>query len=46
MFDNVERIDELSTDFLEQDIWVSPDGRRVTFTSNRGGLYQIWEASR
>lgn len=42
-----ELIAELSTSTAtEQDIWVSPDGHHITFTSNRSGAVQIWEASR
>jgi Tol biopolymer transport system component len=30
----------------DADPWISPDGRHCMFVSNRGGIYQIWEARR
>lgn len=39
-------IAELNTMDSEQDPWVSSDGRRLWFSSNRGGTNQLWEAAR
>ena len=39
-------IDELNSPSNEQDIWLSPDARRVIFASNRAGTWDLYEASR
>lgn len=39
-------ITEIATTFAEEDPWLSSDGRRLVFTSNRGGSSQLWEATR
>jgi Tol biopolymer transport system component len=35
-----------TTDFSEEDPWLSEDGRHILFTSNRDGRYRIYEAFR
>jgi hypothetical protein len=32
--------------FTDQDPWVSDDERHILWSSNRGGMNQLWEASR
>jgi hypothetical protein len=38
-------LDELNTAHAERDPWLSPDGQRFFFTSDREGLLQIYEAA-
>ncbi len=45
-FTDIARIDELATGFIEDDPWVSEDGRYIVFSSNRSGSFKIYEASR
>ena len=40
------RVDELNTAFDEWPSWLSPDGCRLYFTSNRGGSYDLYFARR
>lgn len=41
------RIDELSTSAADDgDAWVSRDGRRIIFASDRDGTFDLWEATR
>lgn len=37
---------EINSPDNEQDPWVSLDGRRLWFSSNRGGTNRLWEATR
>ncbi len=37
-------LDELNTVHAERDPWLSPDGQTFFFTSDRGGVLQIYEA--
>lgn len=39
-------LDELNSEFEEQDIWLSPDGRHVIFASDRAGDYDVYESER
>jgi Tol biopolymer transport system component len=39
-------VTEINTTMSEQDPWISPDGRRLLFSSNRGGMNELWEATR
>lgn len=39
-------IAELQTPASEEDPWVSPDGHQLVFTSNAGGVLQLWESRR
>jgi hypothetical protein len=41
-----ERIAELSTASAESDVWISPDGRMMLFTSNRDGTQRLWQTTR
>lgn len=45
-FRNPEPITELNTDALDQDPWISPDGRHLFFASDRSGVLAIYEATR
>jgi Tol biopolymer transport system component len=40
------RIDELSSEFDEDSLWVSHDGLRVMLSSNRGASIDLYQASR
>jgi Tol biopolymer transport system component len=44
-FEHFEPLAELNTESDERDPWLSADGRRFFFSSNRGGQYAIYEAS-
>jgi Tol biopolymer transport system component len=41
-----ESVVEINTDEDEQDPWLSLDGRRLMFSSDRSGSNQLWEATR
>jgi hypothetical protein len=45
-FDAPVPITEIDTASGESDPWVSPDGRHLFFTSDRGGSSALWESSR
>jgi len=46
-FGTPQPITELNTpDFVEQDPWISPDGRHLFFSSNRSGTLAIYESTR
>ena len=40
------RITELATSSDERDAWLSPDGHRLYFSSNRSGNFDLYVASR
>jgi hypothetical protein len=44
-FSIYEPLDDLNTTFDERDPWLSPDGKLLFFTSDRGGLLNIYQAS-
>jgi len=46
MFPAPVPITEINTGMSEQDPWISPDGHRLLFSSDRGGSNQLWEATR
>jgi Tol biopolymer transport system component len=41
-----ERLSELATEALDEDPWVSPDGRVIYFSSERSGNREIYAAER
>jgi hypothetical protein len=45
-FDPPQRVTEVNTSSDEQDPWVSADQRTLLVSSNRDGLYKIWQALR
>jgi Tol biopolymer transport system component len=45
-FRTPELITELNSDALDQDPWISPDGRHLFFASDRDGTLAIYEATR
>ncbi len=40
------RLTDVDTAFVEVDPWLSLDGRRLMFVSDRGGTSELWEATR
>jgi hypothetical protein len=44
-FEEPEPLDDLNTDGDERDPWMSPDGTRFFFASDRGGALAIYEAT-
>lgn len=42
----VEEITELSTDSMDDDPWLSPDGAVIVFSTNRDGQFEIYTARR
>ncbi len=45
-WDTPAPITELNTAFSEEDPWMSPDGRTLVFSSNRGGSYDLYISTR
>jgi Tol biopolymer transport system component len=45
-FDAIDELKALNTTLTEDTAWISPDGLRVYFSSNRGTSDDIWFASR
>jgi hypothetical protein len=45
-FNDVEPLEELNSDFNEEDPWLSPDGKTIWFTSTRTGDADIFVATR
>ena len=41
-----EPVAEINTASSEQDPWLSLDGRRLWFSSDRSGTNQLWETTR
>jgi Tol biopolymer transport system component len=41
-----QRLAEVSSSASEHSPWLSPDGLRLYFTSDRGGTYNVWKATR
>jgi hypothetical protein len=39
-------VDELDSADNDDDVWLSPDGRRIVFSSDRSGNVEIYQASR
>lgn len=40
------QITELGSTSSESDVWISPDGRTLYFTSNRDGTQRLWQTTR